>query len=591
MKKEGHLAKLRRSTDRILQQSQATHPAKFNESDLQKLVHALQVHQIELEMQNKELRQTRSDLETALSRYTELYDFAPVGYLTLTGDGLIARINLTGAALLGVERRKLANKQFLPFVVPEEQDDWSRHFQSIKTGDAQGTVELIMRRGDDTRFHAQLNCMRHSVDTDDKIFEETAEHDGIRIVLTDISERKRAERERNQALAAAEKANRVKSDFLSSMSHELRTPLNAILGFAQLIESGSPPPTDTQQRSIEQILHAGWYLLELINEILDLALIESGKLALTLEPVALAEVMQECRAMTEPQGQNRGVVVNFAACTFPKFVLADRTRLKQILINLLANGIKYNKPGGTVTVDCQAAGPGRIRIGVRDTGTGMAPDRQAQLFQPFNRLGQEANAQEGTGIGLVLCKHLVELMGGVIGFESAVGKGSLFWIEMNLASEETASSTSLLTIPQPMLTEPAFFTLLYVEDSTAHRMLVEELIARRPDIRLLSAADAEAGIEMARVSQPDIILMDINLPGINGTQALKILALDPATAHIPVIALSANSIPRDIENGLAAGYFRYLTKPIKVNEFMGVLDVALKHARRTSPVSVKEENT
>ena len=211
---------------------------------------------------------------------------------------------------------------------------------------------------------------------------------GYLLIGTDNSVRKQVESELNEAMAVAEKANLAKSDFLSSMSHELRTPLNAILGFAQLMESGSPPPTPSQKRSIDQILKAGWYLLELINEILDLALIESGKLSLSLEPVSLAEVMLECQAMIEPQAQKRGISMTFPRFDIPYFVKADRTRVKQVLINLLFNAIKYNKPGGTVAVDCTASAPGRIRISVRDTGAGLTPEQLAQLFQPFNRLGQ-----------------------------------------------------------------------------------------------------------------------------------------------------------------------------------------------------------
>src|SRR5450432_3041940 len=258
---------------------------------------------------------------------------------------------------------------------------------------------------------------------------------GYLLIGTDNSVRKQVELELNNAMAVAEKANLAKSDFLSSMSHELRTPLSAILGFAQLIESGSPPPTTSQKRSVDQILQAGWYLLELINEILDLALIESGKLSLSLELVSLAEVMHECQAMIEPQAQKRGISVAFPQFEILYFVKADRTRVKQVLINLLSNAIKYNKVGGTVVVDCIASTPGRIRICVTDSGEGLTPDKLTQLFQPFNRLGQEANAEEGTGIGLVVAKRLIELMGGVIGAESTIGKGSVFWIEMNLTAE------------------------------------------------------------------------------------------------------------------------------------------------------------
>ena len=404
---------------------------------------------------------------------------------------------------------------------------------------------------------------------------------GYLLIGTDNSVRKQVELDLNAAMAAAEKANLAKSDFLSSMSHELRTPLSAILGFAQLLESGTPQPTPTQRRSIDQILQAGWYLLDLINEVLDLAMIESGKLSLSLEPLALAEVMHECRAMIEPQAQQREIRVSFPQLDAPYFVKADRTRVKQVLINLLSNAIKYNRQGGSVVVECVAIGDDRLRICVTDTGNGLNPEQLDRLFQPFNRLGQEATTEQGTGIGLVVCKRLVEWMGGVIGVESTPGTGSVFWIE--LTRTEQLQPHSNIALPDTDLSVAASAdvsgrTVLYIEDNPANLMLVEDLIARRGDIRLLSARDATSGIEIARAAIPDVILMDINLPGISGIQALRILRDDPLTAHIPVLALSANAMPRDIEKGLQAGFFRYLTKPIKVNEFMKTLDVTLKYA-------------
>ena len=414
-----------------------------------------------------------------------------------------------------------------------------------------------------------------------------------RAMLDQALQKKNVELER--ARFVAEKANLAKSDFLSSMSHELRTPLGAILGFAQLMESGVPQPTPSQKRSIDQILKAGWYLLDLINQILDLALIESGKLSLSLEPVSLAEVMHECEAMIEPQAQKRGIRVAFPRFEAPCFVKADRTRVKQILINLLSNAIKYNKADGTVDVTCSLNSPDSpdsIRISVRDSGGGLAPEQLAQLFQPFNRLGQEANAEEGTGIGLVVCKRLVESMSGLIGVESTVGQGSVFWVELNLTSEpQVAAHAAEFTAADlaKVQGDTRLHTLLYVEDNPANLMLVEDLMTRRPDIRLLSALDGNSGIEIARTALPNVILMDINLPGISGVQALGILTKDPATACIPVIALSANAMPRDIERGLEAGFFRYLTKPIKVTEFMDTLDLALKFAAAKAASAARKE--
>ncbi|MFZ2493463.1 MAG: PAS domain S-box protein [Thermoanaerobaculia bacterium] len=411
---------------------------------------------------------------------------------------------------------------------------------------------------------------------------------GVFAAARDVTESKRLDQvlqekniELESARFVAEKANLAKSDFLSSMSHELRSPLNAILGFAQLMESDAPPPTSSQNESISQILHAGWYLLDLINEILDLALIESGKLSMSLEPVSLVDVMLECQSMIEPLALKRGINMTFPVFDVPQSVKADRTRLKQVLINLLTNAIKYNEVGGAVVVECSATTtPGKIRITVTDTGLGLAPEKLTQLFQPFNRLGQEAGGEEGTGIGLVVSKRLVELMEGVIGVASTVGRGSVFWVEL-LSTAPRSLPTHVETIavlPPAAASATHLRTLLYVEDNPANLKLVEKLISRRHDLRLLSAVDGNRGVEAARKYQPDVILMDINLPGISGIEALQILSADPATAHIPVVALSANAIPRDIQKGLEAGFFRYLTKPIKVPEFMDALNVALEFA-------------
>ena len=416
---------------------------------------------------------------------------------------------------------------------------------------------------------------------------------GYLLIGTDNSVRKEVEVALKEAMSVAEKANLAKSDFLSSMSHELRTPLSAILGFAQLMESGTPQPTPTQKRSIDQILQAGWYLLDLINEILDLALIESGKLSLSLEPVGLTEVMLECQTMIESQAQKRGITVTFEQLAFPYFVKADRRRVKQVLINLLSNAIKYNSVGGTVRVRCAEITAGRICISVEDTGAGLTAEKITQLFQPFNRLGQETSEQ-GTGIGLVMTKRLVELMGGVIRVESVVDKGSIFSIEMNMTVERQGLVGTFGGYVHPeqsgAVADANVRTVLYVEDNPANLMLVEDLIARRADIRLLSARDGISGVEMARHALPDVILMDINLPGISGIRALSILAEDATTAHIPVIALSANAMPRDIEKGLEAGFFRYLTKPIKINEFTETLDEALAFAKTTAHITPEKEH-
>ena len=428
--------------------------------------------------------------------------------------------------------------------------------------------ELTYIRKDGSRFPAIVSITALRDDAGGLI--------GYLLIGTDNSARKLVEMQLNDAVAAAEKANLAKSDFLSSMSHELRTPLNAILGFAQLVESGTPALTPAQKRSIDQILKAGWYLLDLINEILDLALIESGKLSLSVEPVSLQEVLMECRSMVESQARQRSIGMAFPRLPAQSYVKADRTRLKQVLINLLFNAIKYNQPSGHVSVECVEPTPGTLRISVRDTGAGLSPEQVSQLFQPFNRLGQEGGKEEGTGIGLVVTQRLVALMGGEIGADSTQGVGSVFWVEMALASAPGLSLEITAEAPRVEAAEGAAMqTVLYVEDNPANLELVEQIIARRTHLRLLGAADASLGIEFARVYRPEVILMDINLPGMSGLDAMKVLRGDPTTAHIPIIALSANAVPRDIERGLEAGFFNYITKPIKVGQLMDAIDAAL----------------
>ncbi|WP_296494981.1 ATP-binding protein [Rhodoferax sp.] len=540
------------------------------------LMHDLQVHQIELQLQNEELRRAQVALELSHARYFDLYDMAPVGYLTVAADGLITEANLCAAGLLGVVRSALVKRPLSRFIVKAHQDNYYRcRRQLLETGQAQ-SCELQMLQNDGVALWVRLVVSAVQPDS--------AETD-LRLVIADISERRNlfdALQKTNQTLELArkqaDKANLAKSEFLSSMSHELRSPLNAILGFAQLLEIGKPAPTPTQQASLEQIIKGGWYLLSLINEILDLATIESGHAVLTMNAVEVGAVLQDCQAMIEPLAAARAVRISFPQPPVTFSAQADPIRLKQVIINLLSNAIKYNREGGSVEVCCSTPTAGRLRISVRDSGMGLSAQQLGQLFQPFNRLGQEGGRNTGTGIGLVVSQQLVRSMGAEMRVRSTVGVGSEFWFDLAVSEALPASpAPALAPVPEaaPPARSGALRSVLYVEDGLVNLALVEQLLAERSDLHFLGAQDAMRGIEMARSLQPDVIVMDIHLPGINGFDALKILRSDTATAHIPVLALSANAMPRDVDKGLIAGFYRYITKPIKVDEFLQALDEGL----------------
>ncbi len=405
--------------------------------------------------------------------------------------------------------------------------------------------------------------------------ETDAEGHLLRLVGTvqDITEQVKAEQALIAARDEAEQANHAKSQFLSSMSHELRTPMNAILGFGQLLELDDLNPE--QQDHVQEILHAGQHLLELINEVLDLAKIESGHVKLTIEDVSLSETLAESLALLAPMLQKYQVRLDFdeAAC-HQIHVAADSVRLKQVLINLLSNAIKYNRPGGRIKLSCEPdQEEGMTRVAITDTGIGISAEALQQLFIPFTRIEANNNTIEGTGIGLVITKNLLQLMHGDIGVESEPGVGSTFWFTLPLTGATTTSRQSMPDIeagrvPSAPTSRSQRDTILYIEDNPTNLRLVKQVLSRWPHIHLISAHEPHLGLELTRLNRPDLILLDINMPGLDGYDLLKQLKSEAEIRTIPVIAVSANATSGDIERGRQAGFSDYITKPIQVTQFL-----------------------
>jgi signal transduction histidine kinase len=418
---------------------------------------------------------------------------------------------------------------------------------------------------------AQAEVMRLNEELERRVQERTAQLEATN-------------RDLSAATREAENANRAKSEFLSNMSHELRTPLNAIIGFGQLLAHDDPrtaSPADAAARNrgfVTHIVDAGNHLLKLINEILNLAQIEAGKLSMSIEPVELRDVLEECHALTRTASAQRGIRLLFPLETTMR-VNADRTRLKQVLLNLLSNAVKYNRDHGAVIFECAPGDEGLVRLSIQDTGQGMTPDELRTLFQPFNRLGRDGTGIEGSGIGLMLTKRLVELMGGMIGVHSTPGAGSTFWVDLrSVAPTQAELAAAAPRLPAPVGSAPAALTtstILCVDDNRSNLALLTEALSLRSDCLVLTATDGQAGVDMARSHRPDLILMDNNMPVMSGREAMRILRADPLTAGIPVIAVSAAAMPNMVSSGLDLGYFRYLVKPYDLVDLTDAVDAAI----------------
>jgi signal transduction histidine kinase/AmiR/NasT family two-component response regulator len=379
-----------------------------------------------------------------------------------------------------------------------------------------------------------------------------------------------------EARVAAEKANRAKSEFLSRMSHELRTPLNAVLGFGQLLEMDGLTPD--QAENVSQITKGGAHLLDLINEILDISQIESGHMSMSPEAVLVGDVVGAAVALLRPLADEQSVhLIGGTDHGCGHFIFADRQRLKQILLNLIGNGIKYNRQGGSVSISCFQPVRGTLRIQVTDTGPGIAADQFHLLFAPFERLGAEQTSVPGTGVGLALSRGLAEAMGGKLDVESTPGRGSTFWVEFPIV-ESPVKIYEEATQRQLRAEEGGPLTVLHVEDNLANVELVERVLAQRPEITVVPAMQGRMGVDLARRHHPVLILLDLNLVDLPGAEVLQILRDDPATADIPVAIVSADAMPRQVQRLLSSGAVAYLTKPIDIHRLLEIVDDAVAQA-------------
>lgn len=500
------------------------------------------------------LAEQRRLSDDRLARYQAITQGAAAGIVRIDGRGLIQEINDYALALLGYRRDELLGRN-VSCMMPAR---WARHHDGyirdyLRGGDARviGTGRKVAARhkaGHQVPVHLAVSEVADTAGAGRREFI------GI---LTDLTEIHQAEQRERQARAQAERASRAKTEFLSSMSHELRTPLNAIMGFAQLLQSNTRMPLgERQRRQVEQIYKSGGHLLTLIDEVLDLASIETGRLRMSLEAVHPAEAVHEACAILAPLAQQRGIGLDVA----PELgsagpVRADYTRLKQVLINLVSNAIKYNRPRGRVWVGCRPE-PDALCILVRDSGFGIAPQHLDQLFQPFNRLGAEQGAIEGTGVGLALTKSIVEQMGGNIGLDNSPGDGCEFWFRLPWATPPTGPASA-----------GRMRTLLYVAASPAGQQRMQEQLGELDGMQLLCLPSAELAFELACSSPPDLILMDLGLPGMGSLAAARLFGRHPLTSAIPLVALSAGASLEEAEQAVRAGFSDCLVPPLEARQW------------------------
>lgn len=479
------------------------------------------------------------------------------------------QFNRAGSALLGIPSEALIGKGDRDFFPPDQADFFIAKDRAVLES---GELLDIAEEPIDTAEHGQRILHTKKI----PIVDANGRPSHLLGISEDITERKQVEAALVAARSEAQRANRAKSEFLSRMSHELRTPLNAVLGFAQLLDLEDL--TRDQREQVAYIRRAGLHLLELINEVLDISRIETGQMTISPEPVQLSDLMSEVVALLAPLAGSRSIALHTDRVACERHVLADRQRLKQVTLNLVANAIKYNREGGSVTLDCLPAGDGRLRVRIVDTGYGIPAEQQPRLFTPFERLGAEATTVEGTGMGLALSKGLVEAMGGTIGVESAIDIGSTFWIELSLVDgpvEEDEPFRSARPAMAPETSDRGPRRILHIEDNASNLRLVERILGRRADVELIAAMDGGLGLELAREHQPDLVLLDLHLPDMSGRDVLRDLRRHPRTRQIPVVVVSADATQSQAERLTRDGAARYLTKPLDIRAFLETVDTIL----------------
>jgi len=479
----------------------------------------------------------------------------------LDTQGYIKRINPAATRIFGITNQEFLDSARFEFVHPDDIEATKAAMAQAVQGLDVVWFENRCRHKDGSYRWLSWKCPAVAPGSD-----------LLYAVARDVTAAKEAEVKLHRAMQDAENANRAKSEFLSRMSHELRTPLNAILGFGQLLQRETL--TARQRQQIDLIVKGGRHLLSLINEVLDITRIEVGALDLSPEPIDLPDLLDEIVSLTQPMAEQRGVQVKIDQASVQlNCAQADKQRLKQVLLNLVSNAIKYNIIGGRVTIRCEPAPLDRLCIQVEDTGLGIAADKQARLFTPFDRLGAEQTAIEGSGLGLVLSRRLVEIMGGTLTFTSKPDLGTTFTVELAQCKgvKEMLERLQPLPLPTTVETGPAR-TLLYIEDNLANVQLVEAVLTYRPGIRLVTAMQGGMGLELARQHRPDLILLDVHLPDVKGEDLMAELRADAQLKDVPVVVISADATKHQIERLADAGAKEYLTKPIDVEQFLRVVD-------------------